>query len=355
MKIKFISFTNRGARLAERLAEALRPDDETSCFIKSGRGSEGNAVRVTESLGEWTEKAFRDSDALVFIGACGIAVRAIAPFVRDKRTDPAVVVLDETGAFSVSLLSGHIGGANELAQVLAELSGAQPVITTATDRNRLFSVDAYAAEHGYAMLPFSFAKEISAELTDEKAVGFFSLFPVYGTLPDGLYDPEAGPVRTGKQSGEYGICVSYSTRFTLFPKTLFLVPRCISIGIGCRKGVPLQAAADAVETLLERECIPKEAAACIASVDLKKDETALRELAGRLEIPFYTYSAEQLMGLPGDFTSSDFVLKTTGADNVCERAAVLAAGEGGRLLVKKYAKNGVTAALALMAAAVDFS
>ncbi len=355
MKITFISFTSRGARLAEQLAEALRPDDETVCYIKSERAAEGKSIRVKESLTVWTEAAFRESDALVFIGACGIAVRAIAPYVRDKRTDPAVVVLDETGAFSISLLSGHIGGANDLARELAELSGAQPVITTATDRHALFSVDAFAAEHDFSMIPFSLAKEVAAELTDGKLVGFFSMLPVYGNLPAGLFDVEAGPIMTGKQSGTCGICVSYSKKLSLFPRTLFLVPRCITIGIGCRKGTPAEQIAEVAEKILLRECIPKEAVSCVASVDLKKEEAGLKAYVKQLHVPFRTFSAEQLMSVPGKFEASEFVLRTTGADNVCERAAVLAAGDGGRLLVKKYAENGVTAALALMPAAVDFS
>ena len=128
------------------------------------------------------EEDFEDCDAIVFIGACGIAVRSIAPFVKSKKIDPAVVVVDEQGQFAISLLSGHIGGANELTEEIAEILRAQSVITTATDLNDKFAVDVFAKKNGCFISDMELAKEISAALLAGKEVGFASDFPWIGEI-----------------------------------------------------------------------------------------------------------------------------------------------------------------------------
>ena len=131
MTCAYLAFTSKGLALARKLA-AAQPGD----VARSGE----NGV----TLANWTAAQFAQSDAIVFVGAVGIAVRAIAPHCRSKATDPAVVVLDECGRFAIPLLSGHLGGANDLARRLAKAYGAVPVITTATDANGVFAVDEWA-------------------------------------------------------------------------------------------------------------------------------------------------------------------------------------------------------------------
>ena len=131
MTCAYLAFTSKGLALARKLA-AAQPGAVARC------GENG----VT--LANWTAAQFAQSDAIVFVGAVGIAVRAIAPHCRSKATDPAVVVLDECGRFAIPLLSGHLGGANDLARRLAKACGAVPVITTATDANGVFAVDEWA-------------------------------------------------------------------------------------------------------------------------------------------------------------------------------------------------------------------
>ena len=127
MRIAILSFSSEGQLLGRRLREALE-----------GRGSDCTLRRCPEGgLREWTQNHFLSNEALIFVGSCGLAVRAIAPFVQSKSSDPAVLVIDETGKFVVSLLSGHLGGANELTKWVAEQLSATPVITTATDRRGL--------------------------------------------------------------------------------------------------------------------------------------------------------------------------------------------------------------------------
>ena len=269
------------------------------------------------------------ADALVFVGAAGIAVRAIAPHVRDKFSDPAVVSVDEAGRFVVPLLSGHVGGANELARRVAALTGGQAAVSTATDVNGLFAVDVWARERGMAITDRVLAKEVSAALLEGRPVGFASDFG--HPCPEGL---TAGPA-------ELGVWITDRTGEGPFPRTLRLVPRSLILGIGCRRGTPEAAIAAAADAALAG--LAPEAVAGVATIDLKKDESGLLAFCARRGLPLTTYSAEALAAVEGDFTPSAFVRGITGVDNVCERAAAAA---GGRIIVPKQANNGVTAAVA---------
>ena len=170
MSRAYLAFTEKGMALAHRLARAL-PGSVSRC----GAGG----VR----LAEWTSTQFAQADALIFVGAVGIAVRAIAPHCKSKATDPAVVVLDECGRFAVPLLSGHLGGANALARALAEACGAIPVITTATDANGVFAVDEWAKAQGCAVLEPERIKLVSGALLAGHTVRLASDWPVQGTSP----------------------------------------------------------------------------------------------------------------------------------------------------------------------------
>ena len=188
MRIAVISFTGRGGALNRKVCEGLSGMGyETRGFTKSSvSGPEWGLTPVEETLGQWTGKAFASYDGLIFIGACGIAVRAIAPFVRDKFKDPAVTVMDEGAGFAVSLLSGHVGGANKLTREAALVAGAVPVISTATDVNGKFAVDVFAADNGLALSDRRLAKLVSARLLTGARIPFYSAHPVKGEIPEEL-------------------------------------------------------------------------------------------------------------------------------------------------------------------------
>ena len=158
MKRAVFAYTRAGCRTAGRVCRAL-PEAERCCYAPPRLEAPGFAALDAGVYGE----AFANMDALIFVGACGVAVRSIAPFVRDKKTDPAVLCLDERASFVIPLLSGHIGGANALAARLAGTLGAKAVITTATDVNGKFAVDAWAAQNGCAIEDFALAKRFAAE------------------------------------------------------------------------------------------------------------------------------------------------------------------------------------------------
>ncbi len=319
MKTAIMAFSDRGEALANRIAESL-PEAEVS---RSGRPLTAK---------EWTERFFDDVDALIFVGATGIAVRAIAPHIKSKAEDPAVIVVDERGLHAISLLSGHLGGANELTERIARSVGADPVITTATDVNGVFAVDDWARKQGLCLTEKEKIIEVSGKLLAGESVTFRSRWPVAGEIPEGLVATEqedADIIVDIVDKGERG---------------LHLIPRICALGIGCRRGTRKEEIQGVLEDILQRTGLSKEAIKKVASIDLKKDEEGLLELCRDNEWDFVTYTAEELMAVPGEFSSSDFVRKTTGSDNVCERSAVRVTG--GRLILKKYSKDGITLAIA---------
>ncbi|MCI8814015.1 MAG: cobalt-precorrin 5A hydrolase [Lachnospiraceae bacterium] len=341
MKAGIISFSRRGFELGETLKEGLKRQGwQVEVYGKSRYMGEGSqAGQVKESVGQWTGENFSRMDALIYVGACGIAVRSIAPYIRHKTTDPAVVVVDERGRFSISLLSGHIGGGNDLAQTAAEIIGAQPVVTTATDLNGLFAVDVFAKKNGCHIADMKLAKEVSAQLLAGKQVGFYSDFPWKGELPRGL---------TVEGRPDLGIAVTIHCKERPFSNTLYLIPKALTVGIGCRKGTPSQAVEAAVESAADCLQIPMAAIERAASIDLKKDEAGIVESCRKWNVPFETFSAEELQALAGTYTPSPFVKSIAGVDNVCERSAVLASGNG-KLILRKTVRDGVTVALAMRA------
>ena len=355
-----------------------------------------------------TAKWFGEADALIFFASTGIAVRCIAPFARDKFRDPAVLVSDENGRFIISLMSGHVGGGNRLSLVLAEAIGAQPVITTATDGRGLFAVDVFAAENGLQISDRTAAKMISARILageipkiyfdkeydgaagDCGQEGVF-LNKVIREIPAaeeetnrcisgipaaeeetnrcirGIHAAEKeisrygeGIQRTSDRS-EADIVVSWRRCQQDRERTLYLIPRAVTLGIGCRRGTAEEAVQKAVRQILADAGVFPQAIIGIASIDLKKGEQGLLAFAENRGLPVTFFTAEELNAVPGSFTSSDFVRNVTGVDCVCERSALrlasdyAAAGnknmpvDGNRavLLVKKQSLEGVTAALAL--------
>ena len=342
MNIALTAFTSRGAELAERLAKALTEDGHSCALWVPERLAPETGLPGYRSLGPWTGERFADSDAILFVGASGIAVRAIAPYVRDKFTDPAVVSVDEAGRFAVPLLSGHVGGANDLARLVARRTGGTAAVSTATDVNGRFAVDQWAREQGFFLDGREGAKRVSAALLAGISVGMESDFPIQGPLPQGVVE---GPA-------EAGIALTLDPEKRPFPHTVRLIPPVLHLGIGCRRGTPAATIAKAVEGVFRSRHLSLKGVAAVCSIDLKKDEAGLLAFCQGLGLPLTTYSAGELSAVPGDFTPSPFVHGVTGVDNVCERAAVR---RGGSLIVPKQAGEGVTVAVSQVPLTIRFS
>jgi len=328
MLIRVISFTEKGRETAMRLAQAF-PEDEFLFFDKLRESREG-----------FCEKAFAGSDPLVFVGASGIAVRTIAPFVRDKLTDPPVLVIDELAMHVIPLLSGHFGGANELAVRFADALGSDPVITTATDVNKAFSADVFARENGLRIVNREGIAKVSTKALAGKPVTISICgYPPASPVDVLIVRPESAD-RVPIERPEAKLVLEGET------SEIRLAPEGLVLGIGCRRGTSAEGIRSFAEECLSDIGASLEDVSAIASIDIKADEPGLRELSKELSVPFITFSADVLSGAPGEYTASDFVREKTGVDNVCERAAVIAAGTDGELLIRKQARGGITVACA---------
>lgn len=330
MKTAVFCFSGSGAETAERLCGLL--DIDASCVHAPVKYAEKHGFTAHDSVCGDIGPLFGGNDALIFIGACGIAVRSIAPFVKSKTTDPAVIVIDDRCRFVIPVLSGHIGGANALAERIAVLTGAVPVVTTATDGAGRFSCDSWAVTHGCAVSSLKTAKDVSSAVL-EGDVPVSSEFGIPEPLPSGLVK---------KDSGDLGIFIGIHKKEP-YASTLRLVPRIVTLGIGCRRGALKEDIMNAVRTVLDRNCIDIRSVRRIASIDLKKNEEGLLAFAGALGAETAFFSADELNAVSGDFDESEFVRKTVGTGNVCERAAVLA---GGGMIIRKTVENSVTVAAA---------
>lgn len=349
MEIAIISFTRNGFALSEKIIEILKRQEHcVECYVKSRYLQEEDAIHVEEPLPVWAGEMFASKDAIIFIGASGIAVRTIAPHVQDKQNDPAVVILDEQGAFCIPLLAGHIGGANELALLLSEQLGAQAVVTTATDVNQRFAVDVFARKNKLFISDMKLAKEVSAKLLHGGVVGFYSEMPVHGELPQGL-----ATELDGTKTVELGIYIGIHYDKTPFHKTLFLIPSNVVLGLGCRRGTPKERIKALVKETCRLQGIFPEAISRICSIDLKKEEPGIIAYSKEMGLDFITYTAEELKAVPGKYAASDFVTSVTGVDNVCERSARLGSHMG-KIIQNKTGKNGVTVALAIEDRSVNF-
>lgn len=338
MRLHLIAFTENGIKLSNRIAKRLdkimmkNPEDETvNLPLYDVEVFEGTGENKTK-LSDFVKNGWGNADALIFIGATGIAIRGIAPFVKDKTTDPAVIVIDDTQKFVIPLLSGHIGGANSLALTLSKMLKATPVITTATDNNNVFAIDSFAVANNYSIRNTRKIKSISSNLLKGISQFIYSDFEITSPLPTNI-------VQTEDVSEADIIITDVDAGFDV----ITLVPKIYSIGIGCKKRTKVADLFSFVSHTLEQEYISPLAIESICSIDVKKEERAILSLSKKLNVPFKTFSAKKLNSLKGDFTASSFVAKTVGTDNVCERSAVC--GNGGELIVKKISYEGMTIAI----------
>ena len=350
---KFIDTDMNGVRcidmpkIQEHAATGTESADNSQNVGRSDNIPEGSSDEIYGRL-------FDSNDVLIFVGACGIAVRKIAPYIKDKQTDPAVICIDELGTYVIPILSGHIGRANDIARYIAEQISSTAVITTATDINGRFSVDSWAARNGFIIDDIKAAKEVSSAILEQN-IPLISEFKIAGQLPAGIRSEDGNTVRSYNDNADrfrndIGIYIGCNIRKP-FSRTLRLIPKAVHLGIGCRKGTDEDSIRQAVDKVLSEHDIDKKAVKCISSIDIKSGEKGLLDYAEHNNLPINFYSAEELNNLDGDFTSSEFVKGITGVDNVCERAAMIGAEH---LLVRKNAVNGVTIAAAIEHMEVHF-
>lgn len=323
---KIISFTDNGAKIAEKVVNLL-PDDKIEIYRRSIDNSLDNT-----SLKRMVQQSMVDCKLIIFIGATGIAVRAIAPYLQGKAYDPAILVIDEQGKFVISLLSGHLGNANEFTKILANKLNAIPIITTATDLRNVFAIDTWAKNNKCIIIEPDRIKYISGALLKGENIGLKSEFS--GVRP-------ANMVNFAKN----GFTVALNANENPFENTLHIIPKILHIGIGCKKDTLLDNISQSIKIALNKYNIDIRAICSVSSIDIKQNEAGILAFCRQNNLPFKTFTAEELNSLNGEFTKSQFVKKTVNVDNVCERSAVLSA-RNHDLICKKLSYNGVTVAIA---------
>ena len=350
MKLAVISVTNKGALLGNSLADQLRSlNHNVQIFAKSGR----NPLNATpyEVLSKLIADIFPHYEGLIFIMATGIVVRVIAPYVQDKRIDPAVVVMDENGKYAISLLSGHIGGANELAELIAVTIGAEPVITTATDVGKKPAVDVLAVKLGRSIQPFAELKHMNARIANNDQVRFF----IDKTLPNqeyfaqkaeklGILLEEIDQLTTAK----YDAAVLITDQLLPLHKPhLYLRSMALAVGIGCRRNTSRDDILAAVTEACRTIGHSISSIAIIGSTILKQDELGLLAVIQQLAVPSQFFINEELQECIDKYQLdvSSFVQKQIGVGNVCAAAAILA-GQTNKLLLPKTKYKNVTVAIA---------
>ncbi len=421
MKVSIISFTLNGIELSLKIKKAFSGEAEgelclyTKCSHAEKSLTEKNIAEknftekniaekklagrgisyVEQPLTDWTGEQMKEHRSLLFIGACGIAVRAIAPFLTDKLNDAPVLVMDEQGRFVIPVLAGHVGGANELALSLAEHMGSTPVITTATDLNHCFAVDLFAGRNALHIVNKDGIAKVSSrilageEVTMAVEEGHLEegrvRLPGESKLPGRIHIPDGirlvpcisefhtdAPVTTTEVSEDIPVASTELTMNVLDVTTesaadvliapasygkgrlLTLRPKEYVIGIGCKRGKAAEQIDSFVHRVLKESGISMEQVAAFASIDRKKDEEGILRMSSHYGIPFVTCSAEELQQVEGNFHVSEFVKCQVGVDNVCERAALRVSGPDGILITGKQAEDGITAAIAKRRWSVSF-
>ena len=374
MKLAIISFTENGIKLSQTVAKRLS-GRKVTIYTKCSRytAEDLKVQRVKESLQVWTAQRMAEGDALLFIGACGIAVRAIAPNLTDKLHDVPVLVMDEEGRYVIPILSGHVGGANELARELSDLIDARPVITTATDVQKKFAVDLFAKRnHLEIMNKDGIAKVSTKALAGEqltiavRAQNIECYHPKFCEVCEEDFTEAENPLlrEASMHKHDWKVCgVEPPLRLVPYVEDqpvdvvvsempdnknalIWLRPRRYVVGMGCRKNKDPEELLDFYMKTLEKAMVEPGEVYALASIDKKKDEPGLLAISERMRIPFFTYTAEELNRVGACVHSSEFVKAQVGVDNVCERAALAGCGANGTLIYEKQACDGMTIAIA---------
>lgn len=334
-KVAIYYFSNKGKEKASVLQEAI------SDVVFRNLDVEPEIMSSTDNI----QADFENNDALIFIGALGIAVRKIAPFIKSKMSDPAVIVIDETFKIVIPVLSGHIGGANDFARIVADKFLANAVITTATDVNGVLSIDEIAVKNGLEISRKDGIKVINSKLLNNESVKVYAdeSIKISGLSNEfTLSDRKKADVIISSDERDKDSCI------------LHLYNKPYALGVGCRKDTLSSIFENVVQYVMFENNISINQVSHIASIDIKRDEKAINDFANKYGLKFYTYSASELGEVKGEFDESEFVYKTTGVSNVSERAAKIGSFDG-EFLVKRFATEGVTVSVFNMIRKVDLN
>ena len=336
MDTAYFYLTPEGKILAEKLA-ASRPGD----------------LYGREDFKENLRRAFQSYENLVCIMATGIVVRILAPLLVHKTSDPAVVVLDQKGRYAISLLSGHLGGANDLARQMAEISGGLPVITTATDVAGELSFDSFAKKYNMSIENIGVLKHVSGALLRKNRVLVFSdrFYPEF--RGNDLLDVHplselSGPLSWEEIAAAVVIHEGKVLEESEETPVLYLRPRTLCAGIGCKRGMGAEPIRDALIETIRQQGLSPLSLKCISTIPLKADEPGIIQTAKEMHVELKIIPTEDIRSLDVaslGIASSEFVAENTGVPSVSTASAYLASGRG-TILRDKAKYKGITIALA---------
>lgn len=300
------------------------------------------------SFAETLTERFRKDDALIVIGATGIVIRVLAPCLVDKYHDPAVVVMDEKATNVISLLSGHVGGANDLTHYLAAALNSNPVITTATDVNDVSALDMLVKEiKGVLITPRDSVKTVNQMLASGKNVGLYVDPELVELTSFNVSDFDTRGFVILDHLDQKPVDLAAMVYISIFTKEPYwpipvhkLIPKRVVLGIGCRRGISSQLLSDMVRHKLDLLHIDPLAVAAIGSIDIKADEPALLDLADEYNVDLSLFVAQELHDCAAHFPVSEFVQKTVGVGSVSQPIAWLLSQ--GNLIGDTTKEQGIT-------------
>lgn len=326
-----ICLTEKGAELAVRLGKLLGVAIAVYIPKRLEKTIVQDRTVQIEYFEDWQDtfaKVFSRYTQIICIMATGIVVRSLAPLIKSKYCDPAVVVVDEKGDFAISLLSGHVGGANNLAREVADKLNGQAVITTATDVRGKPAVDVLAAELDGLVVPGEKVKVFNRLLVEGEKVYLSSPFPIVSSIKDGFIWQE------WPEFSEPAVLISPYVQEAA-GNILQILPRNLVVGIGCRKGVALETVTRALMETFKHFYLDERCIKALATIDFKGEEEALKLLSKEMKVPLRTVTKEEIRTLEGTFEPSHWVKKQIGVGGVCEPAAKLAANKGSTIVPKQ--------------------
>lgn len=337
MKIAIWSVTRNGGEKAIKISKAIGGEVFT---LKKFDISETNQF---ESLNVAVGEKFNLYDAHVFIMSTGIVVRTISKFIKGKDYDPAVVVIDENITFAISLISGHIGGANLFTESISEILGITPIITTSSDITGKIAIDVLAEKLNCRMRNLDEAKVLTSLIVDNKKVELFlpkNVMIKNENLNNNLNNKES--LLNSNNSSPEGIVVISNREVVEITQ---LYPQNIILGIGCRRGVLTTVILNAITAALDKVNISKKSIKHIATVDLKKDEIGIIESSKILGVDLKIVSRAEIVECPIVFKSSEFVKEKVGVPSVSAPVAYLTSDQKGKFLLEKFILEGVTVSI----------
>lgn len=335
------AITPNGKMLGQKIRDALK---DAVLFVSAKMEDDTLNKKTTvifKKLSKEIHLQFNQFSGHVFIFSTGIAVRIIAPVLNSKTIDPAVVVIDDNGNHAISLLSGHMGGANALAKKVAAIINAVPVITTATDTNRVPSIDLIAKGKGLYIETPQNIKHINMAFLMGDPVDLYDPFRfIEDDLPEPFWTKSIDMDKLAEK-----IFCSYEIN-SVSRETLILRPPVLSVGIGCNRGTGVEEIKDFLISTLNNEGLSINSLYRFATITLKQDEKGLLELSEKMNLPIDFHTREELNSVTTIQTPSNMVEKHLGVKSVCEAAAILSAGNGKLIVPKKKTKD-VTIAVAI--------